>query len=112
MEKAEQRSLLQSLGFVRVDGLNANGQVTDKYEIQADPERVGRWDYNNGTFVVVTTDGEVWIGRCPASTSDHNRLTLSCPNGQGAFVPCSNGERIGMHDLLDRLADPDSLPRR
>ena len=112
MEKAEQRTMLRELGFVRVDGLMAHSQVTGKYEITPETERVGRWDYNNGTFVVVTMDGEVWIGRRPVSASDYESLTLSCPNGQGAFVPCSNGEKVGMHDLLDRLADPDSLPRR
>jgi hypothetical protein len=99
--------LLQQLGLVHVTGLrswNVNGSNPDP--IQAHKAHLGCWDYNNGKLVVVTVDGEVWLGvaianfRCCPS---HREI---CPHGQGAFVPCSNGEELSTHSLLRRLASP------
>ena len=97
---------LRGWGFVHVTGLptwNLFGRPN--YVIQAHQSELGCWSHNNGKVVVVTPDGEVWLGiwgghSCP--------LSKFCPNGIGAFVPCSNGEQIPMLLLLTRVKDPYS----
>lgn len=112
----EEREKLRQLGFVRVDGLNAYGNAVGEegYVIKTTAGHEGRHDYNNGVIVLNAVGGEVWIG---IQNADSNRdgqilaiLTVLCPNGRGAFVPCSNGEAVAMSHLLDRFADPDWNP--
>lgn len=77
----------------------------ERYTIQAYRRSLGHCDYNNGKFVVVTPDGEVWLGTGAAAKTDVHEKYVS---GRGAHVPCSNGESIEMHLLLERVADPYS----
>jgi hypothetical protein len=57
----------------------------------------------------------MWLAGIPSATmhdarsdSDLGKLIHElCPKGQGAFVPCSNGEDIDITYVLWRLADPD-----
>lgn len=107
----EERKILRDAGFVHVTGLTAmDGQCNPQYVIGEDvgSSHVGKHDNNNGKYVIVTPGGEWWIraviNRLPVPREIFRRL---CPNGQGAFVPCTNGEEILMSDLLDRVADPD-----
>jgi|GEM_PF-2380183 len=73
--------------------------------IQAHVSELGHSDYNNGKAAVVTTDGEVWLG-----TGGALELGLHRPyvTGSGAWVPCSNGEEVPTHFLLERARDPYS----
>lgn len=98
------RAHLKEYGFVHVTGLRVSGNGGYIIGDRLKPEGFGKWDYNNGTYVIVTTGGEVWIGLYWDTLRDlTNEL---CPNGQGAFVPCSNGEQIAMKDMLQRIANP------
>ena len=92
--------MLRSLGFVHVTGLSTWSTSGSSYSIQANRKDLGRWDYNNGKTAITTLDGEVWLAagriRPPCDI---------CPNGEGMFVPCSNGEQIGTHAVLRRVVD-------
>lgn len=90
----------------RPEGFIALGEV--RYFIQAHQRSLGRHDYNNGMSVIVTPDGEVWLraGGDYYGAMGENPYFKFCPNGGGAFVPCSNGEQVRMHHLLRRVANP------
>lgn len=117
----DERKLLQAAGFVHVTGLVAtsfmNSSDTKPIGHDLHPRDLGRFGSNNSTDVVITTGGEVWL----ASHTDgsislkseliNTVLTELCPNGIGAWVPCSNGEQLNYRDLLKRVADPDCDPR-
>lgn len=111
--------MLQRAGFVHVTGLETSDSAVGRgYRIGESLrfDQVGHWDYNNGLTVVVTPGGELWLtsGQIGAGmydlgleeTSEGRILRELCPNGRGAFVPCSNGEHVSMHDLLLRVRDP------
>lgn len=73
--------------------------------IQASRDSWGHYAYNNGKTVLITTDGEVWL--TVGSTGVNNLIEKYAPD-LGAYVPCSNGEEVGMHLLLERVVDPYS----
>lgn len=61
--------------------------------------------------VAVTLDGEVWIRHASENHATNceefaQLLERLCPNGEGAFVPCSNGEAVPSHMILTRISDP------
>jgi hypothetical protein len=100
----EERTELAKAGFVHVTGLTARRVVGSgsgsprNYEYiigeNLNPDHYGRYDYNNGMVVIVTTGGEIWL----AAMTDKNEKTLFkiasklCPEGKGTGVPCSNWE--------------------
>ena len=113
----EERKVLALAGFVHVTGLTEWGPMNGQKSVIGEylPARwLGRYDMNNGKAVFVTSGGEVWLGY-PGSrkheTGMEEVVPVICPNGQGAFVPCSNGETINTGDILARLADPDWEPQ-
>ncbi|MFA6295495.1 MAG: hypothetical protein WC666_03675 [Candidatus Paceibacterota bacterium] len=107
---------LVKYGYVHVTGLPTNrGHDEDgesKNVIKSHPQSLGRYDHNNGVAVVNTMDGEVWIRFSSGNeevldNSEYaNLLGQLCPNGNGAFVPCSNGEAIPSYMVLTRVANP------
>ncbi len=104
--KEGRREWLRSNGFVRVDGLVKNGH-NGGLRIAVMRWWNGKYDSNNGVSVVYTDD-ECWIRR---GFVDEIRDPDLCPNGHGAFVPCSNGEQISFWDMMSRIADPDWMPK-
>jgi len=112
MTKEEMRELLRENGFVRVDGL-ATYRPGDNEEsvIVADESHLGRWDYNNGIYAVVTTGGEVWIRAAEGAKPSSGFFETVTPNRSGCFVPCSNGEWPAAYQLLARVADPDYVTK-
>lgn len=111
------RNLLRMNGFVHVTGLKVTTRSgDDEYVIGEHPHfKCGHWDRNNGKLAVVTKEGEVWI-RSTVSPEREGKLEtaplqgliqMAAPNGQGAFVPLSNGEEVDFHLFLARIADPD-----
>jgi len=101
----EMREHLRRLGFVRVDGLTEIGFRGERL-IAAEDRWLGRYDDNNGRTVVVTPKGEIWLADGVIVPKE-----ILVPNGKGAYVPCSNGEKIAFGDLLARVADPDWQPQ-
>jgi len=103
---------LAKYGFVHVTGLPTHrGLEQEKHRIEADDSRPGRHDFNNSVMVVNTLDGEVWIRHASdnkvTDTAEFEDLLLKlCPNGAGAFVPCSNGEAVPSYMILIRVSDP------
>jgi hypothetical protein len=97
---------LQSLGFVHVTGLRAWGPSpnAEPYKIQACRDQLGCWNYNNGKLVLITKDGEVWLG-AGMDPCDLALLDI-VPNGKKGFVPCSNGEQLATHAILRRVTNP------
>lgn len=100
---------LRGAGFVHVTGLpyrdlwREDGSPVEG-RIKPVRSQCGRWDYNNGKTVVVTTGGEVWLSAGEAIGD--LRISDICPKGLGAFVPMSNSDEIDPHSLLHRVRDP------
>ena len=111
----EQRAQLAALGFVRVDGLRAvvpwsPKEASKEDIITADARALGCYDGNNGRVVITTLGCEVWLASSPGGefwTKIKPIAAELCPNGQGAFVPCSNGEEICFEKIMARLSNPD-----
>lgn len=101
-EKSSRADKLRMAGFVHVTGLPYVGRPTI---VQAHKNELGHHDTSNHKAVIVTEDGEVWLGDESALKST---IQWKCAIYQGASVPCSHGEIIDMGLLLDRIADPYS----
>lgn len=76
--------------------------------IQARYNQCGYHGYNNGKTVIITEEGEVWLkaGGGYSDAMGLNPFKEFCPKGGGAWVPCSNGQEVPMHLLMERFADP------
>ena len=113
----EQRAKLAATGFVRVDGLRMfrEGFPEEGVKIELSLRHLGHWEHNNGMTVIVSEAGEVWLAVGSATQERSKKMEQLvgelCPNGRGAFVPCSNGEELRPSDILERMADPDWQPR-
>ena len=109
----DDRKRLRDNGFVHITGLGvyerpggtcANYNVGEKLTNQD----LGKWNRNNGRMVIVTIGGEIWLSGEPTNLPQLIPLLRElCPNGQGGFVPCSNGEEIATFLFLQRSQDPD-----
>lgn len=135
-ERLERAKDLQKAGFVHVTGLPArNGHAWCTYVarmaeidalkrhqiisdggvhdpkapepcvIRASRQTLGHYDHNNGKVVLVTDDGEVWLAVGGALAGG---VHMKYATSGGVFVPCSNGEEIGLHHILERVLDPYS----
>jgi len=107
---------LATIGYIHVTGLEtaqAEGQQSGVICV-TNLRQLGCRDYNNGVAVAVTVNGEVWIasGSGIGSLDEGEKakqekiLAEVCPNGTGAFVPCSNGETIAIGQMMARVANP------
>ena len=91
-------------GFVHITGMKVQRSLKDQEsEVEARVRDLGRYDMNNGKTVLVTVDGQVWLGR---GLLPEELIDELCPNGKGANVPCSNGESLEFNNLLYRMAYP------
>jgi hypothetical protein len=104
-EKIARAKELVAAGFVHVTGLPTYNFGRPQYVIQATMDQLARFDYNNGKGVIVTVDGEVWLAVGSQLSTD---VTNKYAGRSGAIVPCSNGEEVPMHLLLERVANPYS----
>lgn len=104
--KRKRATEFQAAGWVHVTGLPAyRPDDRGEYIIQCRACDLGHHCGNNGILVAYTTDGEVWIAH-HAVTEKEEKPYLKFASASGAFVPCSNGERIPQSLLLERIADP------
>lgn len=107
----ERRKALTDAGFVHVTGLSTYTHAWKREYVIGEKlttEDVGKWDSHNGMMVLITNGGEVWLRAAPNSEKIRGVLKAFAPNGQGAFVPLSNGEVIEAHEILTRIVDPYS----
>lgn len=110
---ASARQQLRDAGFVHVTGLPVYDWQTKElaYHIgeRLSEDQLGKWDQNNSLIVLVTTGGEVWL-RAANNDFESIRAVVEdfAPNGKGAFVPLSNGEKVSTFQLLQRMANPNS----
>jgi len=111
------RNLMRMNGFVHVTGLGTKTRSGEnEYTIgEHSNMKCGYWDRNNCKLVVVTKEGEVWLRSTVSPEREgiietaplQGLINMAAPNGQGAFVPLSNGEEVDFHLFLARIADPD-----
>ena len=94
---------LMSTGLVHVTGLPVTRGDEECGPIQTRRNELAHHDANNGKVVLITEDGEVWIG---VGSDAQHEMCLKYAREMGAFVPCSNGEQIETHLILARIADP------
>jgi hypothetical protein len=117
---ASQREALRAAGFIHVTGLRycsiKNGNFAGMYVPLPGPTDLGKYDSNNGTDVIVTLGGEIWVA-CHTNQSHGTlaqqikiALAMLCPRGRGTRVPGSNGESFFGRDLSKRHADPSWEP--
>ncbi|MEK7201383.1 MAG: hypothetical protein AAB737_01985, partial [Patescibacteria group bacterium] len=99
----ERTATLQKAGFVHVTGLptfRPGCGIEGENTIQPARKECGHYDHNNGLTVIVTDDGEVWLGK------GGNSFLPTKGMERGCHVPCSNGEQISISCLLARVTDP------
>jgi len=102
--------VLREAGFVHVTGLpivrSSNPDVTVGF-VCANEDQLGRYDSHDSEVVLVTLDGQVWLGSTNAlmNLNGSGIFSFLCPNGDGALVPCSNGGMIRREHLLERVAN-------
>lgn len=114
----EQRQKLLSAGFVRVDGLKVSRQGRNRREkiiLMVEPrnEYLGCWDRQNGLLVLYTLGREIWLAMNTIEPTEERAVKIDelqselCPNGRGAPVPASNGDKFAWREILRRMANPD-----
>jgi hypothetical protein len=102
------RDQLLNAGFIHITGLESTDALGgNPNTITAHESHLGKWNTNNGMFVIVTEDGQVWLANYHPDAARQDALARKlCPNGKGAYVPCSNQEIIHISALLRRISDP------
>ena len=78
---------------------------TDTNYIQPEKRDYGRWDYDQGSLVLVTEEGRVWIGFTSFINGLMPLIHRVCPNGQGISFPCNI--EVSTQLLLMRLRYPN-----
>lgn len=110
----EVREGLAATGFVRVDGLTVVDISGKSFEIKRMEPECCRWDGNNGR-IAIAINSEIWLGASSnvnAIMRRRSELAKELGLERGLWVPCSNGEKLNGHDILERLADPSWNPKR
>jgi hypothetical protein len=115
----EQRQRLLASGFVRVDGLKMftpgkpPRSQNNAYTLKARPEWCGRCSVKNGTAVIYTAGGEIWLRIHDVTDKEDlaKITTLSlelCPHGPApVFIPGTTGEHFSDREIFRRIANPD-----
>lgn len=108
---AETREKLVVARLIRVDGLSFSQLDSKKKgKIEGQPPECKRWDSNNGMFAIAI-NGEIWIGsESEKLWRKRKGLIGELEIEKGLGVPCSNGEKLEGHELIERLTDPDWNP--
>ena len=114
----EQRQKLMAAGFVRVDELKIlrHGKISlpkNIYTLESKPEWFGRWGTKNGTTVIYTDGGEIWLS-IRDNTVPQEMIKLAelfrelCPQGrEPVFIPGATGEQFSWREIIQRVANPD-----
>ena len=109
----EQRELLTRCGFLRIDGLKIVSGVGEGNVVETrDLSHLGSLTQNNGTWGLTTDGGEIWMSRKALDNIDiHHLRQMFARDNRTGFVWCSNGEKLDVNDVFERIADPDSAPK-
>jgi hypothetical protein len=93
-----QKESLRKFGFVNVSGLPVRHPDNKITIIRSDVRWFGCHTGNNGMTAIHTLRGQVFLREGYVQKENANEyfalLREICPNGRGAHVPCSNGEKI------------------
>ncbi len=97
---------LQEAGFVHVTGLVRKNVLQSKvsYILPEKSDR-GRWDEDQGSLILVTEEGRVWIGFVSVLNGILPVINRACPKGKGISIRC--GDEIPTQLLLMRVRDPE-----
>lgn len=119
MTAQEARKLLGEQGFINVTGLTARSPYTgEQYQLGEKLPSTERGRFGEQTFgeqagrvVIITNDGEIWLGAGKITPHREVLIRKLCPRGNGAWVPCSNGDHLFADELLERASNPDWTPQ-
>lgn len=89
---------LRRNGFVNITGLSRQDGTG---VVLPSVDGMSAWDENNG-YTVVFYGYTVWL----RAGYKHDAIPTMIRPAKGAWVPCSNGDHVGMRDLLARVSDP------
>ena len=101
-----QQAKLKNLGFFRADGLPTYKDGAQKDIIRARSGDLGHWGHHKGKMVIVTICGEVWLADYLLDDDTQVLIGELANVGEGAFVPCTNGDHVLMSDMLRRMRNP------
>jgi len=103
---------LFSLGLVRVTGLmvrdtdwTVNPDKWEDHPVHVDPKWFGYWAIRRGQLVVVTVDGDIWIG--PKRIMESGIHLSVCPSGEGNFDFHSEDQGLYYIGYFARIERPD-----
>ena len=97
---------LKEAGFVHVTGLvRKDTLLTEVRYIQPQKSDYGRWDEDQGSLVLITEEGRVWMGFVPFLREIQPLINRVCPRGKGISIRC--GDEIPTQLLLMRVRDPN-----
>jgi len=96
---------LKEAGFVHVTGLVYKDTLHKEVSYIL-PQRsdCGHWGHDQGSLILVTEEGRVWIGFVPVLNGILPMINRVCPKGQGISLCC--GDEIPTKLLLMRIRDP------
>jgi hypothetical protein len=95
---------LRSYGFVHITGINLRDSAFHFRAVQSEIEQLGHWSERRGEIIIVTPDGEVWLGF--AVNMDTGARLKFCPEGEGEFDFHTEGEGFLFTDYFARKENP------
>ncbi|HEY4483777.1 MAG TPA: hypothetical protein VI752_01195 [Candidatus Paceibacterota bacterium] len=111
------QNIMRNIGLVHVTGLILKEKDLPRLPVIAHPDEYGTWDRAPGgmldtepsrhpRFLVITTDGEVWIMSGDLGNIPNNLLDELCPNGRTPKAWWPTFWALNPDDLLRRMRQP------
>jgi hypothetical protein len=104
-EALARAQVLQNAGFLNVTDLPVRAPDYTTRLIVVAPEWLGHWTVQRGQLILVTPDGEIWIGYAEVAAKMGLHLRF-CPNGEADFDIHTEDEGIFIHHIALRRKDP------
>jgi len=96
---------LKEAGFVHVTGL-VYSDTSQVDPIQPQRSDYGRWGHDEGSLILITEEGRIWMGFVPILNGIFPMINRVCPNGPGISLSCIF--EIPTQLLLMRVRNPDA----
>jgi len=111
MLSTEQCQRLTSSGIVHVTGLILKEAGLPKLPVIAHPDEYGSWDRSiessrHPRFLLITTEGEVWIACSHLNAITSDILDEFCPNGRCGKAWWPTFWALNTSDILRRIREP------